>query len=250
MPRKSARRKIRTRKKINSKLPRQIIFVFLSSATVLLFLALGVHFFEPKTQACANSISCVKDLSGRFDPTAGKAEFNGRTVAVPSQEAIAYVAPERDILGETTGPKRIEVDLTNQHLYAYEGDTVVMDFPVSTGKWGTTPNGEFSIWVKLRYTKMEGGSKALGTYYYLPNVPYTMYFYNAEVPKGRGYGIHGAYWHNNFGQPMSHGCVNMAIDAAGQLFAWADPQTTGWSAPATADNPGTRIVIYGKTPNT
>lgn len=250
MPKKSARRKTRPHRKVNSQLPKQIIFVFLSGATVLLFLVLGFHFFEPKSEACANAVSCVKDLSGKFDPKEETAEFNGKTVTVPSQEVIAYVNPDKDILGETTGPKRIEVDLTNQHLYAYEGDQLVMDFPVSTGKWGTTPNGEFSIWVKLRYTKMEGGNKSIGTYYYLPNVPYTMFFYNKDVPKGRGYGIHGAYWHNNFGQPMSHGCINMAIDAAGQIFAWADPQTTGWTAPATADNPGTKIVIYGKTPNT
>ena len=62
---------------------------------------------------------------------------------------------------------------------------------------------------------MTGGSKALGTYYNLPNVPYVMYYY-------QGYGIHGAYWHNNFGHPMSHGCVNMKPEEAGIVFNWAD----------------------------
>jgi len=81
---------------------------------------------------------------------------------------------------------------------------------------------------------MEGGSQALGTYYNLPNVPHIMYFYNESVPKWQGYGIHGAYWHNNFGNPMSHGCVNMQLGDAEALYNWADV--------------GTRVIIYGSTP--
>lgn len=244
--RKSSPKSIR-RNKPTSSLPRRTVFIFLGSSAILLFAALGFHFFDSKP-FCANAVSCINDLSGRFDPQEARAEFQGKIVAVPSQETLAYISPEKDVLGETSGPKRIEVNLTNQHLYAYEGDQVVMDFPVSTGKWFPTPTGEFNIWVKLRYTKMEGGSKAINTYYYLPNVPYTMFFYGDNASKGAGYGIHGAYWHNNFGHPMSHGCINMAIEDAGKVFAWADPQTSGWSAPATADNPGTKIVIYGDTP--
>ena len=95
-----------------------------------------------------------------------------------------------------------------------EGDATVNSFLVSTGKWYPTPTGEWRIWTKLRYTRMKGGSKALGTYYDLPNVPYTMYY-------NQGYGIHGAYWHNNFGHPMSHGCVNMRPVEAGIVFSWA-----------------------------
>ena len=52
----------------------------------------------------------------------------------------------------------------------------------------------------------------------LPNVPYTMYFY-------KGYGIHGTYWHHNFGHPMSHGCVNMRTSDAAWLFNWASVGT-------------------------
>lgn len=50
--------------------------------------------------------------------------------------------------------------------------------------------------------------------YFLPAVPYVMYFHG-------NYGLHGTYWHNNFGQPMSHGCVNLPTDAAQWLFNWA-----------------------------
>ena len=63
-----------------------------------------------------------------------------------------------------------------------------------------------------------------GPDYYLPQVPYTMYFY-------KGYAIHGTYWHNNFGHPMSHGCVNMRTDDAAWLFNWASigtPVVTHW----------------------
>ena len=89
----------------------------------------------------------------------------------------------------------------------------------------------------------EGGVKGTGTYYYLPNVPYTMFFY-------QGFGLHGTYWHNNFGQPMSHGCVNLSIPNAEKLFYWAEPSvgTDQNSVRASSDNPGTRVLVHGKTP--
>jgi lipoprotein-anchoring transpeptidase ErfK/SrfK len=138
------------------------------------------------------------------------------------------------------------VDLTNQKLYAYEGKTKIFDFDVSTGKWGATPTGNFRIWIWLRYTRMSGGSGS--TYYNLPNVPYTMFFYSDSLPKSRGYALHGAYWHNNFGHPMSHGCVNLRIDDAGKLFAWTNPTAQSTAYP-TEENPGTLITIYGTAPS-
>lgn len=126
-----------------------------------------------------------------------------------------------DILGQSTassGEKRIEVNLSEQRLYMKEGDRIVGSFLISSGKWIPTPQGEWRIWTKLRYTRMKGGSKSLGTFYDLPNVPYTMYY-------NQGYGIHGAYWHNNFGQPMSHGCINMKPEEAGIVYNWASVGT-------------------------
>lgn len=234
-PRRSAKKVSRSKK---------IVFVFLGGAVALLFGVLSLNLLPQKF--CANSISCIENLSGTYESDAQTGTFQGKTVAVPSQTALSYVAPARKVLGESTGTKVIKVDLTNQHLYAYEGDQVVMDFPVSTGKWHHTPTGTFSIWVKLRYTRMSGGSGA--DYYNLPNVPYTMFYYNSEVPKSDGYSIHGAYWHNNFGHPMSHGCVNMRIADAGQLFAWANPPTESSTTYASADNPGTQVIVYGETP--
>ena len=93
------------------------------------------------------------------------------------------------------------------------GDQIQQSFRVSTGKWGTpTVTGVFRIYVKYRYATMSGVG------YYLPNVPYVMYFY-------KGFGLHGTYWHNNFGTPTRHGCVNMRTDDAGWLFGWASVGT-------------------------
>jgi lipoprotein-anchoring transpeptidase ErfK/SrfK len=107
------------------------------------------------------------------------------------------------------GTHWIDVDLSQQMVYAYAGDTVVNSFVVSTGTWMTpTVTGKYKIWIKLRYSDMSGPD------YYLPNVPYVMYFY-------KGYGLHGTYWHNNFGTPMSHGCVNLSIPDAEWLYNFA-----------------------------
>lgn len=197
--------------------------VFLIGAVYLNLLAL-------KTPGCANSITCIKDLAERFEPGSAGV-YEGRSVTVPTLLASASTPA---VLGADTSDRRIAVDLGAQRLYAYEGDTVVMEFPVSTGKWWPTPTGEFKTWIKLRSTRMSGGNWAAGTYYNLPNVPHTMYFYNDQYPKTRGFGLHGAYWHTNFGHPMSHGCVNIGLPDAERLFNWAPL--------------GIRVSIYGTTP--
>lgn len=103
----------------------------------------------------------------------------------------------------------IDIDISDQKLYAYKGNELKRAFTVSTGTWQyPTVTGKYYIYVKYESAHMSGPG------YYLPNVPYTMYFY-------QGYGIHGTYWHNNFGTPMSHGCVNLRTEDAGWLFSWA-----------------------------
>ena len=111
------------------------------------------------------------------------------------------------------GVRWIDVNLSQKMLYAYEGDTIVASFLVSTGVPAfPTVTGQFHIYIKLVSTLMAGDG------YYLPDVPYTMYFY-------KGYGLHGTYWHHNFGHPMSHGCVNMYTPDAEWLFYWASEGT-------------------------
>ena len=185
--------------------------------------------------------------NGENDYLDSKGVFHGRQV---ESEAVR-TSGVGNVLGsqDEDVEKKIEVDLTNQKLYAVENGKKVAEFSVSTGKWGRTPTGTFRIWIKFVKTKMSGGSKALRTYYYLPNVPYTMFFSNSEVAASRGYGIHGTYWHSNFGETMSHGCVNMRTRDVEKLFAWAGPDNGGRSVIlASEDNPGTEIVIYGTAP--
>ena len=107
----------------------------------------------------------------------------------------------------------IDVNLGAQRLTAYVGNTPVRSTLVSTGLSATpTPTGRYRIYAKYVSTLMSGPG------YYLPNVPYTMYFY-------RGYGLHGTYWHSNFGRRMSHGCINMPTSEAQWLFSWASVGT-------------------------
>jgi lipoprotein-anchoring transpeptidase ErfK/SrfK len=121
-----------------------------------------------------------------------------------------------------TSGKWIEVDLTKQYLRAWQGTTLVYGTSVSTGKASTpTPTGTFSIYQKVRSETMTGGTRGID-YYYLTNVPHTMYFL------GGGYAIHGAYWHTNWGTPMSRGCVNLPLGAAEWLYNWAPMGTTVW----------------------
>lgn len=118
-----------------------------------------------------------------------------------------------------TGAKWIDVDLSRQRLTAYQGDKPIFTALISGGLPRTpTVVGRFKIYAKYASTRMAGPG------YDLPNVPYAMYFY-------KGYAIHGTYWHNNFGRPMSHGCVNMRTQDAAWLFSWAPigtPVVTHW----------------------
>lgn len=192
--------------------------------------------------ASQEAVADILTSTGQFQSGETQAFFNNQAVLPPSQELA--VVPRRVLSAVSPEEKWIEVDLTNQRLLAHEGNRVVYNFPISSGKaWTPTVTGEFRVWIKFKYAKMSGGSRALGTYYYLPNVPFIMYFH-------KGYGIHGAYWHNNFGHPMSHGCVNMKIPDAEQLFYWADPpiRADQGTVRPSKENPGTRIVIHGKTP--
>lgn len=212
--------------------------IFLISALILT--SSWVESFSPKGKVD------LENINDGYSYSELKAIYNNQSLTIPSLLSQEKISP---VLGQTTDNKRIEIDLTNQRLYAYEGGRMIYNFLVSTGKWGKTPTGVFKIWIKLRYTKMEGGLKVLRTYYYLPNVPYVMYFYNNQTPPWKGYGIHGTYWHHNFGHPMSHGCINMKTEEAGLLYQWAKPDLKGKSSIlASKDNPGTIVIIYGKAP--
>ena len=116
------------------------------------------------------------------------------------------------------GSKRIVVNLSEEMLYAYDGDTLFMKEPISTGLDLTpTPLGTFIIYKKTPSRYMQGPIPGVSDQYYdLPGVPWDLYFsYGGAV-------IHGAYWHNHFGEPWSHGCVNLPPEKAKELYYWAD----------------------------
>lgn len=111
--------------------------------------------------------------------------------------------------------KWIEVDLSEQRTTAYERATPVKTFIIASGTRGhETVTGEFAIWLKVRKQTMQGGSKADGSYYSIPNVEWVSYFY-------KDYALHGAWWRKQFGAPASHGCVNMTNADAQWVYEWA-----------------------------
>lgn len=138
-----------------------------------------------------------------------------------------------------TEEKWISVDLDHQRLYAWEGNKLIKRFAISSGKAKTpTVTGVFRIWAKVSSQTMQGGSRAAGDYYNLPNVQWVQYFY-------RDYALHGAYWHNKFGTPTSRGCINLTNSDAKWLFDWASPTVSysGWHF-MDAANPGTLVIVH------
>ena len=111
------------------------------------------------------------------------------------------------------GEKWIDINLSSQTLVAFEGNAPVFQSLISSGTAEhPTVTGQFRIW--LRFPSQDMNGRRLGYDYFLKDVPYVQYFY-------QDYALHGTYWHNNFGTPMSHGCVNLPTPAANWLFDWA-----------------------------
>ena len=133
----------------------------------------------------------------------------------PQSMPAAPLAPVSGPLGQglPEGRRWIEIDISEQRLIARQGETVVLNTIVSTGKpgWRTLP-GSFNVYVKYEQTRMTGPG------YDTPDVPWTMYY-------DGGFAVHGAYWHNNFGTPVSHGCVNLRVEEAKRLFEWSSVGT-------------------------
>jgi lipoprotein-anchoring transpeptidase ErfK/SrfK len=139
--------------------------------------------------------------------------------AAPAQQQKLVATPGKQQISETirnlknSENRWIEVDLSEQQLVAWEGGKRIYSMITSTGKRSTpTLTGVFAVQTKLRTTQMQGED------YNVPDVPYVMYY-------DGGYAIHGAYWHSNFGTPVSHGCVNLTVKQARRLFNWASVGT-------------------------
>lgn len=107
----------------------------------------------------------------------------------------------------------LQVSISQQYLWARQGDVVLWEGYISTGKDGfNTPTGSFFINRKLPVEDMAGVIG--GESYNVPEVPDVMYFTDF------GHALHGTYWHSNFGTPMSHGCINLPMDVADWMYQW------------------------------
>jgi len=127
-----------------------------------------------------------------------------------SWEPVPNVAQNSDVA--PAGEKWIDIDISDQTLTAYQGDGVVRGFIISTGSaYYPTVTGTYYTYARFDLQDMSGGSVAAGDYYYQPDVPWVQYFFE-------GFSIHGAYWHNMFGTPIGHGCINMRVDEAKWLY--------------------------------
>ena len=130
----------------------------------------------------------------------------------PTATAIPVLASSENV--QFNEWRWIDVNLSTQYLVAYENGQEVFSTYISSGLPDTpTVVGQFRIY--LRYETQHMTGYHLGYDYSLPNVPYVQYFHG-------NYGLHGAYWHENFGNPMSHGCVNLDESDAAWLYNFAD----------------------------
>jgi hypothetical protein len=121
-------------------------------------------------------------------------------------------------------PKWIDVNLNTQHLVAYEGNSVVQQFDITSGEpTHETPTGVFQIFSKVKDERMKGDI-GLPTAYDIKHVPWTMYFASG------GYAIHGAPWRSVYGPGTeaggSHGCLNSPVAQVAILYQWAPLGTT------------------------
>ncbi len=152
------------------------------------------------------SIADIAALNGIDDPDF---IYPGETLTIPAAGEYVPTPPP----APTNVGRSIVVSTEDQRIYAYQDGQMVRTHLVSTGLPDTpTVKGDFKIYVKYLADDMSGPG------YFLPQVPYTMYFYE-------GYGIHGTYWHNAFGRPISHGCVNLPTDEAQWFYDFASVGT-------------------------
>jgi lipoprotein-anchoring transpeptidase ErfK/SrfK len=147
------------------------------------------------------------------------------------------------------GEKWIDVNLARKTLVAMHGDKPVYAALVSPGRRSKnkkkdhpTKTGVFRIREKHVAVTMDGDGTVAGDLpYSIEDVPYVAYYDGS-------YALHGAFWHNNFGREMSHGCVNLAPLDAKKIFFWVEPQLPrGWHAAwSTSERPGTLVSIHGE----
>ncbi|HEY0071597.1 MAG TPA: L,D-transpeptidase family protein [Chloroflexia bacterium] len=135
---------------------------------------------------------------------------------------ISKVAPVQ-YEGARFKGKWININVTQQVVTAYQDGTPVKVTLASTGTGkNQTELGVWKIYYRLPKQDMKGGSLAAGDYYFLKDVPFPQYFHNS------GEGLHGTYWHDDFGRPHSHGCVNLSTPMSEWFYKWDTIGTVVW----------------------
>lgn len=162
-----------------------------------------------------------------------------------AEDDVARIDPLRKPPGwANDGEKWLDINVSRQTLTAYEGLNPVYVTLVSTGEAGledpattrATKRGIFRIHTKYLTATMD--SRVVGEEFELRDVPYVQYF-------TEGYALHAAYWHDVFGQPKSHGCINLAPEDARRLFFWTGPQVpAGWHGAATGPTGKGGTVVF------
>ncbi len=162
-------------------------------------------------------------------------------------ETLRRISPlELTPLSLQVANKRLEVSLKDQMVYAYEDDALVYKAQCATGTTFTiegvgladftTPVGEHAV-VRKRPSRHMHGFEGRPDAYDLPGVPYCTYFTEA------GAAVHGAYWHNDFGHPRSHGCVNVPPEVARWVYRWSMPFAAYEYALFVVEEGGTPVIV-------
>lgn len=126
----------------------------------------------------------------------------------------SYMEADIESVFETGVFKKIDINLSTQTLVLLEGGTPVYTCLVSSGKAGySTPTGDYHVYAKDRVAPMSSAQNAV-EFYYISDVPFILWF-------NGNYSIHGAYWHNDFGNVRSHGCVNVSVSDGENIYSWA-----------------------------
>lgn len=187
--------------------------------------------------------SLVK-LSGHKQRIGGVVYWETTTKEVIASVGVEVIEPRSSYPSVATGVRKwIDVSLKSQVLVAYEGRKPVFVTLVSTGAGGlgdpdkvpSTAQGTFMIHSKHVSATMNGDEDKSDSYS-LRDVPFVQYFH-------KGYALHGAYWHDEFGRWRSHGCVNLSGFDSAWLFEWTDPQVPeDWHAVLNKER-GTVVIV-------
>jgi lipoprotein-anchoring transpeptidase ErfK/SrfK len=227
----------------NLKLP--IAFVYGAKKAAM------TYTLDPATKRLAVKGSAKKwqalQLTGRSESVGGKEYWELADGTWVRGSDVRKTTPGERPSDVGENERWVDVDISEQTLVAFDGPKAVYATLISSGKESkirdkdhSTPRGVFRVREKHVVSTMDGDGTAAGDLpYSIEDVPYVMFFHKA-------YATHGAFWHQNFGSQMSHGCVNLAPLDAKWVYFFAEPgMHEGYSgAWSNAEHPGSAVVVH------